>query len=67
MDENRTQENDAIRSYLKALLLHLAAQSKNPAFELQIILREVIDELHDEVKESLKKKKHLRVVNASEA
>lgn len=63
MDETRGQAKNLVRDHLKVLLLHLAAKSDNPGFELQLLLREVIEELHAEVKSSLKSKNHLRVVD----
>lgn len=63
MDETRGKAQDLVRNHLKVLLLHLAARSENPGLELQALLREVIEELHAEVKSSLKAKCHLRVVD----
>lgn len=61
MDDNK-REHEVIRGYLKALLLRLAAQSDNPATDLQDILREVIEELYSEVKDTIRKKTHLQLV-----
>ena len=60
MDESLNQSK--IRDYLKVLLLHLAAKSESPAIDLQELLCEVIEELHDETKEALQKKSHLKLV-----
>jgi hypothetical protein len=40
-----------VRSELKLLLFHFAKESDQPGLELQEVLREVISELHDQVKE----------------
>jgi hypothetical protein len=40
-----------IRTELKSLLFYFARESDQPGMELQDVLREVINELHDEVKE----------------
>ena len=63
MDETRGKAQDLVRNHLKVLLLHLAARSENPGLELQALLREVIEELHAEVKASLRTKSHLKVVD----
>jgi hypothetical protein len=39
-----------IRTELKSLLFYFAKESDQPGMELQEVLREVINELHDEVK-----------------
>jgi hypothetical protein len=62
MDESKNKGQDAVRSHLKVLLLHLAAKSENPSYDLQVLLREVLDELHLEVKEALSKKPHLQLI-----
>ncbi|MGZ6371427.1 MAG: hypothetical protein ACXWPM_11790 [Bdellovibrionota bacterium] len=51
-----------MKKHLKALLLQLAMKCDNPGRELQIILAEVINDLHRDVQEQLKKKRHLRVI-----
>ena len=56
------QENSNLKDCLKVLLLHLAAKCDNPSFVLSTLLREVIEELHEEVKEALGEKSHLRLV-----
>jgi hypothetical protein len=53
MDSRFGPSEEQVRRYLKELLLHLAARSENPGLELQTILREVIVDLHKDVKESL--------------
>jgi hypothetical protein len=66
MDKSKDPAQDVVRSHLKTLLLHLAAKSENPGYELQILLREVIDELHAEVKEAIQKKPHLRLIGITD-
>jgi hypothetical protein len=64
-DRTNTQKDDhkeLVRRHLKVLLLHLAAKSENPSFELETLLHDVINELHREVKDALEAKKHLRLV-----
>jgi hypothetical protein len=64
-DRTNTQKDDhkeLVRRHLKVLLLHLAARSENPSFELEALLHDVINELHREVKDALEAKKHLRLV-----
>ncbi len=63
MDDIQGGTQDLVRNQLKVLLLHLAAKSDNPGIELQVLLREVIEELHSEVKSTLKKNRHLNLVN----
>ena len=53
---------DLLRKNLKILLLDLAASSERPSVELQDILHEVINELHDEVKKALRSRAPLRLV-----
>jgi hypothetical protein len=66
MDESLEKAHALLRSHLKVLLLHLAAKSENPGYDLQVMLREVLDELHLEVKEALTKKpQHLRLMPMS--
>jgi hypothetical protein len=60
MDDTR----DLLRKNLKVLLLDLASSSERPSVELQAILHEVINELHDEVKKALRTKNTLRLVPA---
>jgi hypothetical protein len=66
MDESQNKADAAVRSHLKVLLLHLAAKSDNPSYELQMLLREVLDELHQEVKDALSKKPNLRLIALGE-
>jgi hypothetical protein len=53
-----------IRTHLKALLLHLASRSPHPSLELEDILKEVIDELHQEVASALKNRAQLKLVES---
>ena len=66
MDDRTNTQNDdhkeLVRRHLKVLLLHLAAKSENPSQELEALLHDVINELHQEVKEALEAKTHLRLV-----
>lgn len=66
MDQKEGSDDHLIRIHLKALLLHLAARSSQPSVELQNILREVIDELHEEVSLALKRRAQLRLVDSQE-
>lgn len=51
-----------IRSELKLLLFLFARESDQPGFDLQEILREVIHELHDQVKEVNRAHRTLKLV-----
>jgi hypothetical protein len=62
METPGIQENSNLKDCLKVLLLHLAAKYDNPSFVLSALLKEVIEELHTEVKEALGEKAHLRLV-----
>jgi hypothetical protein len=67
-DRTKPQKDDhkeLVRRHLKVLLLHLAAKSENPSHELEALLHDVINELHQEVKEALEAKTHLRLVTSS--
>jgi len=55
----------SIRAHLKTLLYHWAAKSENPGRDLQVIVHELIAELHVEVQEAIKAKRHLRSVGDS--
>ena len=64
-DRTQPQKDDhkeLVRRHLKVLLLHLAAKSDNPSVELEALLHDVINELHQEVKDALEAKTHLRLV-----
>jgi hypothetical protein len=68
MDDTNSQKDDhkeLVRRHLKVLLLHLAARSENPSFELESLLHDVINELHQEVKDALEAKTHLRLVTGA--
>jgi|GEM_PF-901441 hypothetical protein len=56
------QQHANLKDCLKVLLLHLAAKCENPSYVLHSLLKEVIDELHTEVKDALKEKSHLKLV-----
>ena len=60
------QQHANLKDCLKVLLLHLASKCENPSYVLHSLLKEVIDELHAEVKDALKEKSHLRLVHQSE-
>jgi hypothetical protein len=70
MDDRTNTQNDdhkeLVRRHLKVLLLHLAAKSECPSQELEELLHDVINELHQEVKDALEAKTHLRLVGQSE-
>lgn len=66
MDRPEGDTQDLLKRHLKAVLFQLAAKSDNPSYDLQIILREVLEELHQEVQETLKKKPHLTLVASSD-
>lgn len=51
---------------MKILLLHLAAKSDSPEADLQAILREVLEELQNEVQEALRAKPALKLVGSSD-
>ncbi len=53
---------ELVKTQLKVLLLHLAARSKSPSAELESLLHEVIDELHEEVRQALEQRAQLRLV-----
>ena len=53
-----------VKDQLKILLLHLAARSKQPSVELESLLHEVIDELHEEVRAALEQRAQLRLVTS---
>ncbi|MCM2277174.1 MAG: hypothetical protein NDJ89_03795 [Oligoflexia bacterium] len=59
--------DEKIRSFLKILLLHLAARSDAPSRDLQLLLRQVLDELRDEVGSALRPRNHLKLVETPEA
>lgn len=61
-----TSAQDVVRQHLKVLLLHLAAKSENPSGDLQVLLEEVIDELHSEVEGRIEKKPKLKLVQQAE-
>ncbi|MCM2323412.1 MAG: hypothetical protein NDJ90_09140 [Oligoflexia bacterium] len=66
MDYSSAEFSDAkIRSFLKVLLLHLAAKSETPSQDLQHLLREVLDELKEEVGSALRPRTHLKLVETS--
>jgi hypothetical protein len=50
-NEMKKKSYSQIRAELKSLLFYFAKESDQPGLELQDVLREVINELHDEVKE----------------
>jgi hypothetical protein len=62
MDKSEGETQDLLKRHLKAVLFQLASKSENPSYDLQIILREVLEELHQEVQETIKKKPHLHLV-----
>lgn len=55
-----------IRSELKLLLFLFAKESDQPGCDLQDLLREIIHELHDQVKEVNSAHRKLRLVPASQ-
>jgi hypothetical protein len=55
-----------IRSELKLLLFQFARESEQPGADLQDILREVIHELHDEVKDVTRATRRLKLVSSQE-
>ncbi len=57
-----TETRDLLRKNLKILLLDLASRSDRPSLELQAILQDVINELHDDVKRALRAKVPLKLV-----
>lgn len=59
-DANR--QGELIRRQLKVLLLYLAAKSESPDADLQRIIRDVLQELHQEVKECVMVKPRLKLV-----
>ena len=55
-----------IRSELKLLLFLFAKESEQPGLDLQEVLREVIHELHDQVKEVNRSHRMLKLVPSEE-
>jgi hypothetical protein len=64
--EDSQESIEAVKRHLKTLLLHLAAKSDTPGADLEEIVREVVDELRDEVKRSLAARKGLKLVMVPE-
>ena len=56
-------DRQQVKEHLKVLLFHFAKNSETPGLDLQDLLREVITELHRDVTEALKPKRHLKLVN----
>lgn len=56
-----------IRSELKLLLFLFAKESDQPGLDLQNVLREVIHELHDQVKEVNRAHRKLKLIPGTEA
>ena len=63
---SQDDHKEMVRRHLKVLLLHLAARSENPSEDLENLLHDVINELHQEVKDALEAKTHLRLVSVSD-
>ena len=53
---------DEIKLQLKALLLHLAAESNQPGADLQNLVCEVVEELYLETEQALRDRSHLRLL-----
>ena len=58
----KTKSFSEIRSELKLLLFLFAKESDQPGLDLQEVLREVIHELHDQVKEVNRAHRTLKLV-----
>jgi hypothetical protein len=56
-----------IRSELKLLLFLFAKESNQPGLDLQELLREVIHELHDQVKEATRSTRKLKLVQPEDS
>lgn len=66
MDNINDDFQTEVRNQLKVLLLYLAAKSESPSHDLQIVIREVLEELHSEVKETIKKQPHLKLLKVND-
>lgn len=62
MDKKKDKDPATVRGKLKLLLFQLAAQSEHPSYELHHLLKEVLDELHEEVKKAIERKPKLQLV-----
>jgi hypothetical protein len=61
MEKNENTESQ-LRNQLKLLLYYFAKESDQPGRELQVMLREVITELYEEISAANESKKGLRLV-----